>query len=229
MKKQHNLSFLIVLLAIVTLTWFTACEDGVSVQDTPPQTVSQPMYSTSDGKANPSGIRPIEGQYIVVFHERWQEARTSQAAEEVRLFTDQFLRDVDIPADSVVARFELALRGFTARMDEAKAKALIDDPRVDYVDQDKWAQVISSFSHSEDTTITTTASQPIPWGISRVAGPLDGSGKRAWILDTGIDLNHADLAISAQHNISFIPGENANDLRGHGTHVAGIIAGKTEL
>lgn len=116
MKELHNQSLLIVLIAIVALTWFTACEDTLTDQP---------------------GIQLIEGQYLVIFHERWQEARTSQVADEVRAFTDQFLRETDIPADSVVARFEYALRGFTARMDETKAKSLMDDPRVDYVEQDR--------------------------------------------------------------------------------------------
>ena len=191
----------------------------------PPQSVNQQMYSTANSETDPSGVRPIEDQYLVIFHERWQEARTSQAAEEVRAFTDRFLREVEIPADSIIARFEFALRGFTARMDEFKAETLMDDPRVDYVEQNRRFRA-ARFSASEDTTLTSLSSQTTPWGISRVAGPLNGSGKRAWILDTGIDLNHSDLVISTQHNISFIPGENANDLNGHGTHVAGILAAR---
>ncbi len=36
MKDQLNLSFFNVLIAIVALTLFSACEDGVSIQDLPP-------------------------------------------------------------------------------------------------------------------------------------------------------------------------------------------------
>lgn len=85
----------------------------------------------------------IEGQYIVVFNEYWQEKRTSEVAEEVQTFTNQFLSDYEIPTDSVIARFELVLRGFTARIDEVKAKALMDDYRVKYVEQNKCAKLIS--------------------------------------------------------------------------------------
>jgi hypothetical protein len=85
----------------------------------------------------------IEGQYIVVFNEYWQEERTSEAAEEVRTFTNQFLKDYEIPTDSVIARFELVLRGFTARIDGVKAKALMDDSRVKYVEQNECAKFIS--------------------------------------------------------------------------------------
>lgn len=87
----------------------------------------------------------IRGQYIVVFNEYWQEERTSEVAEEVRTFTNQFLNDYEIPTDSVIARFELVLRGFTARIDEVKAKALMDDSRVKYVEQNKCAKLISFY------------------------------------------------------------------------------------
>ena len=45
------------------------------------------------------------------------------------------------------------------------------------------------------------------------------------ILDTGIDLDHADLNVF--HERSFIPGTiNADDDHGHGTHLAGVAAAK---
>ena len=37
MKIQLHSTFWIILTAIIALTWTTACEDGVSVQDTPPR------------------------------------------------------------------------------------------------------------------------------------------------------------------------------------------------
>jgi hypothetical protein len=70
-------------------------------------------------------------------------------------------------------------------------------------------------------------SQCKPWGISRVGGGASGVGKRAWIIDSGIDLTHPDLNINTALSISFVmnsPG--VADLNGHGTHVAGTIAAK---
>jgi len=69
-------------------------------------------------------------------------------------------------------------------------------------------------------------SQTTPWGITRVGGVQNGVGKKAWVLDTGIDLDHPDLNVDVGNSVSFVGGESADDLNGHGTHVAGILAAK---
>ncbi|WP_221391599.1 S8 family serine peptidase [Dyadobacter sp. NIV53] len=73
---------------------------------------------------------------------------------------------------------------------------------------------------------TATGPQCTPWGITRVAGGLPAiTGRRAWIIDSGIDLTHPDLNVSTTFGAYFI-GTSTNDQNGHGTHVAGIIGAK---
>ena len=57
------------------------------------------------------------------------------------------------------------------------------------------------------------------------AAGFDGTGVDAAVLDTGIDLNHPDLAGKIAATRSFVPGESVTDGHGHGTHVASIVAG----
>jgi subtilisin family serine protease len=58
-----------------------------------------------------------------------------------------------------------------------------------------------------------------------VGGAGDGTGKTAWIIDTGIDLDHPDLNTSKNCH-AYFTGRTADDGNGHGTHVAGTIAAK---
>ena len=74
---------------------------------------------------------------------------------------------------------------------------------------------------------TSPDPQVIPWGIERVGGPQDGTGYTAWVLDTGIDVDHPDLDVDASRGFSaFNKGKDSgvDDGQGHGTHVAGTIA-----
>ena len=73
-----------------------------------------------------------------------------------------------------------------------------------------------------------------PWGISRVRGNFT-STKTAWIIDTGIDLDHPDLNVNTDLSRDFVGsggllgipiGVFADDENGHGTHVAGTVGAK---
>lgn len=57
------------------------------------------------------------------------------------------------------------------------------------------------------------------------AAGFDGAGTKVAVLDTGIDPAHPDLAGRLGQIQSFVPDESANDINGHGTHVASTIAG----
>src|SRR5678815_3248042 len=62
---------------------------------------------------------------------------------------------------------------------------------------------------------------------SNKVGYGDGTGKTAWIIDSGIDFDHPDLNVDVKRSKSFLTGNtSADDENGHGTHVAGIIGAK---
>jgi PKD repeat protein len=119
-----------------------------------------------------------------------------------------------------------ALRGFSARMSEADAKALAADPRVQYVEENGVVQAVG---------VQTGAT----WGLDRidqVSLPLDstytyntaGAGVNAYIIDTGIRITHSDFGGRAAHGFNAIADTNgSNDCNGHGTHVAGTVGGAT--
>jgi len=173
-----------------------------------------------------SKAKLIENQYIVVFNELWDDVRSEATAENVRIFTNQFINDIELPQDSIRSRYEYAIRGFSAKIHDPVLSRIQNDPRVKEVIQDVRAPVINHSNKEKpyESSELILSGQTTPWGISRVGGPLDGTGLTAWVLDTGIDLTHDDLNVNLNRSVSFIATENADDFNGHGTHVAGTIA-----
>ena len=72
------------------------------------------------------------------------------------------------------------------------------------------------------------AAQVIPAGVVRVGlptGTSNGSGVGVAVLDTGVDLEHADL-VGTVDAFNGFGGPSCQDDQGHGTHVTGIIAAR---
>jgi subtilisin family serine protease len=115
------------------------------------------------------------------------------------------------------------VKGLAIKIPNEKVlEQLKNNPSVVYIGKDR---KISTFI---DTHIEN---QVIPQSVDRVDGESLNNINSNFvdadiaILDTGIDLDHADLNVF--HERSFIPGTiNADDDHGHGTHLAGVAAAK---
>ncbi|KAB2879410.1 S8 family serine peptidase [bacterium] len=165
--------------------------------------------------ASPAGT-PIEGQYIVVLKPALAKSSAQMATEMASLY--------NLETEFV---YETALNGFSAKVPAEKLEALRNDSRVSYVEQD---QVVKLIPYIQEVHVQKSLAQSTPWGITRVGGSGNGVGKRAWIIDTGIDLDHPDLTVDLANSKSFLSGNqstNPDDQNGHGTHVAGTVAAKS--
>ncbi|MDP9998841.1 S8 family serine peptidase [Pseudarthrobacter sulfonivorans] len=91
-----------------------------------------------------------------------------------------------------------------------------------------------------DAPVTVSESQqPAPWGLDRSdqrALPLSGSyswtaagaGVSAYVVDTGVLASHAQFSGRITAGWSAVAdGRGSGDCNGHGTHVAGTVAGST--
>ncbi|MDP0398606.1 S8 family serine peptidase [Tsukamurella strandjordii] len=66
------------------------------------------------------------------------------------------------------------------------------------------------------------------WGLQAVGASVDrsgGAGIKVAVLDTGFTLGHPDFADRGVITRSFVPGEDAADAHGHGTHCVGTACG----
>jgi subtilisin family serine protease len=155
-------------------------------------------------------------------------------ASEAPVFIVTFKDGVDVDAATadlarqtgmnVMARRHFAARGFTAAVPLEQLRRLSADPRVELIERDHIVTLDLPREMAKPGSGGGGA-QSTPWGITRVGGAGDGTGKTAWIIDSGIDMNHADLNTSKACHIHFA-GNSPSDGNGHGTHVAGTVAAK---
>ncbi len=78
----------------------------------------------------------------------------------------------------------------------------------------------------------STLTTPNTWGLEVTnvkESPYTGKDIKIAVLDTGFAINHPDFSGREIILESFVEGENAEDLHGHGTHCIGTACGATDL
>ncbi|GGZ10854.1 S8 family peptidase [Streptomyces nitrosporeus] len=152
----------------------------------------------------------VAGSYIVMLDEK---ADKSELAEE---YGGELRRD-----------YSSAINGFSADgLSETEARRLAADPAVAKVVQNK------------EFHIDATQDDPPSWGLDRIdqtgtAGDgaytypdAAGEGVTAYVIDTGVRVTHDDFEGRAASGFDAVDNDDdADDGNGHGTHVAGTIAG----
>lgn len=167
--------------------------------------------SNSNGKANGGSKASTESNanYIVIFAPGASAAARANA--------------VSAAGSKVVREFSTLFKGALINGPASKIAALAKNPNVKYLEL--------------DAVVMTSAIDTTPgWGLDRIDQrtlPLSSSfndndknaaGVSAYVVDTGINTTHSDFGGRVAAGYSAIAG-GVEDCNGHGTHVAGIIAG----
>ncbi|MDA5281313.1 S8 family serine peptidase [Streptomyces sp. NPDC054904] len=180
---------------------------AVTLIATPFAGAAAPAEGTVYGLGAPGAI---SGSYVVILDESADKAKLANkyGGELQRSYGSQ-------------------VNGFSASgLSETEAKRLAADPAVGKVVQNK--------------KFTIKASQPNPpsWGLDRIDQTAQegdkkydypdkaGEGVTAYVIDTGIRVTHEDFGGRATHGFDAVDNDDsADDGNGHGTHVAGTVAG----
>jgi subtilisin family serine protease len=190
-------------LALLSLLALAACSDQTNVP-------------TAAAPADPSTSAATAGEYIVVVR---------QGADPTSVAAVAGIRPNRV--------YTAAINGFAAQLNAGQLNALRHNPRVEYVEPDAPAQLM------------WVTQSPATWGIDRIDQkdlPLTNSftytstgyGVSVYVLDTGVNTKHSDLYPRALYIPNGAYGDfvgdgygSAEDCHGHGSHVAGTIAGTT--
>ncbi|MER6080291.1 S8 family serine peptidase [Streptomyces sp. NPDC001833] len=182
-------------------------------------TATLPAHAAPEGTVVGAGrAGSVGGSYLVTLKEG---IRGSSAAG----------RDVAARYGAKISHtYGSVLNGYAVAASAAQAGRLAADSRVASVVQDSRVRLARSQTYVQKN--------PPSWGLDRVdqAGlPLDGSyrspgsagaGVTVYVIDTGVRITHTDFGGRASYGWDFVGNDrSAGDGNGHGTHVAGIIAG----
>ena len=128
---------------------------------------------------------------------------------------------------AVKQTYDTVIKGFELSASEQTARQYAKDPQVAYVEAN---QAVHAFD---------TQNNPPSFGLDRVdqrnlpvdrkyTFPSTAANVTAFIIDTGIQLNHKEFAGRATVGTDTVgDGRQGQDCNGHGTHVAGTVGGTT--
>ena len=169
-----------------------------------------PATAVAQGKP---GAPPSDGRWIVVYDRDAVASvdRETDALEQRRGFRSRL-------------RFKRAIEGFSARLTPQQVRELRADPEVEAVLPDRPVRAYG--------LQPLAGGEAVPRGLMRAGLATQSlvhepSTVGVAVLDTGVDLDHPDLnAVNGTNCVN--PAAPAEDVDGHGTHVAGTVGAEND-
>jgi len=124
---------------------------------------------------------------------------------------------------------------YSGEFDDATIDEIKKSPEVAFVEPDYTVTLDFKVEPLSDRALTTQSNAP--WGLAAISrrtpggttytyDTTAGAGSYGYVVDSGINVNHADFGGRASLGYNAVGGAHTDTL-GHGTHVAGTIASNT--
>ncbi|HYC83783.1 MAG TPA: S8 family serine peptidase [Chryseosolibacter sp.] len=128
---------------------------------------------------------------------------------------EAILEETEATGAKIIESFEGEYNYHVVQLPASAAIRIKSEGRIRAIEPDRIISACGCFSVAEPRSIT--------WNVEKV-GYGDGTGKTAWVIDTGLDSGHPDLKVDRTRSRSFLSGNASfEDDNGHGTHIGGII------
>lgn len=167
-----------------------------------------------------------QDSYIVVFNDGFESHELENHLE----WLHQAMYATEFEKIEHVYDISENFRGYSGKFSKSSLDAIRSDTRVKFVEPDV-------IVHTAETVVQNNA----PWGLARVShreklnattsdvytyDSTGGEGVNAYIIDTGIYIDHVDFGNRATWGAEFGTSVGTDD-NGHGTHCAGVTGGTT--
>ncbi|MCU0366296.1 MAG: S8 family serine peptidase [Bacteroidales bacterium] len=173
-----------------------------------------------------TSLEVIPGQYVVLLKGDIGYVKSGMMSyDEAQIamadVTLDILAKAGITGREPLNVYSAGIPGFAVKLTDREVAALEKNPNVRGI----WPDMMFILAKPAPAPVPLPA-ETTPPGITRVGGGATYTGtKKAWIIDTGIDLDHKDLNVDAASGKTFVARTaTPNDDNGHGTHCAGIVA-----
>ena len=185
-------------------------------------------------------------QYIVVLKPLPQNSvMTAQGFSQMRsnFVSEQAQQVSNQLGVNVEQQFVHLINGFVVKADKQQVKQLAKQDNVAFIEPDK---IVSTMPVLDNRVAATQKNAD--WGLARIVKrklsdvdgsydyQYDGSGVTAYVVDTGVNIDHNEFgnraSVYADTGNGYIKNPPQTDTfswdcNGHGTHVAGTIGGQT--